>query len=382
MRRLLALSGLLVGSVASAQTGTSGFEKSALPAINFNSDEGFGYGITAQAYHYGDGSVKPYRYTIQPIVFLTTKGRRDVSVFFDAPHLLPANWRISSYVGREQQMATPFYGVGNETLHDEVLEKEPNPYFYRYGRTAMRFNADLQHSIVGPLRLLLGSGVRSVKIDRTPFDSGTTLLEQQSTPTSFPQETSLTFRGGLVYDTRDRETGPTRGQWIEGLVQRADNPFTRITATARTYVSVTNRLVWAQRVVAQNLSGDVPFYELFPIQGSFKDSEGLGGSATVRGLPMNRYAGKGIAFANEELRWRAAGFRAGGRESALILSGFVDAGRVWDRGLSLDGLASDYHMGFGGGARLRYGQNFVVALDIAHSKEATMPIYIGLGYPF
>jgi hemolysin activation/secretion protein len=71
-----------------------------------------------------------------------------------------------------------------------------------------------------------------------------------------------------------------------------------------------------------------------------------------------------------------------GRESALILSGFVDAGRVWDRGLSMDGLFSDYHMGFGGGARLRYGQNFVVALDIAHSKEATMPIYIGLGYPF
>lgn len=390
MKRLLALAGLFIGTVASAQAPARGLEKSALPAINFNSDEGFGYGITAQAYQYGDGTLKPYKYTIQPLIFLTTKGRRDVSVFFDAPHVLPANWRLSSYVGREQQLATPFYGVGNSTAHDETLEEDPNPYYYRYGRTSMRFNTDLQHAVAGPLRLLLGAGFRSVKIDRTPFDSGTTLLNQEG-PASFPKN-SVNFRGGLVYDTRDRETGPTRGQWIEALAQRAivtdgilvdpTERFNRVTATARTYVSVTNRVVWAQRIVAQNLFGDAPFYELFPIQGSFKDSEGLGGSATVRGLPMNRYAGKGIAFANEELRWRASEFRLTGRESALILSGFVDAGRVWERGLSMDGIASDYHMGFGGGARLRYGQNFVVALDVAHSKESTMPIYIGLGYPF
>jgi outer membrane protein assembly factor BamA len=390
MKRFLLLSVALVSSAASAQVGTGGLEKSALPAINFNSDEGFGYGIAAQVYHYGDGTVKPYRYTIQPLVFLTTKGRRDVSVFFDAPHLLPANWRISSYVGREQQLATPFYGVGNSTTHDETLEESPNPYYYRYGRTATRFSADLQHSLAGPLRVLLGTGVRSVTIDRTPFDSGTTLLAQQgggTLPTGW-----VNFRTGLVYDTRDRETGPSSGQWLETLVQRAietngmlvdpTDRFTRITATARTYVSVSSRLVWAQRVVAQNVSGDAPFYELFPIQGSFKDSEGLGGSGTVRGLPMNRYSGKGVAFANEELRWRASEFRFAGRESALILSGFVDAGRVWERGLSMDGLFSDYHMGFGGGARLRYGPNFVVALDVAHSKESTLPIYIGLGYPF
>src|SRR4051812_24538827 len=106
MKRLLALTGLFIGSVASAQTSARGLEKSGLPAINFNSDEGFGYGVTAQVYQYGDGSLKPYMYTIQPLVFLTTKGRRDVSLFFDAPHLLPANWRLSSYVGREQQLAT------------------------------------------------------------------------------------------------------------------------------------------------------------------------------------------------------------------------------------------------------------------------------------
>src|SRR3954464_15793686 len=112
MRRLLALSGLFVGSMAAAQSAPRGLEKSALPAINFNSDEGFGYGITAQAYQYGDGTLKPYLYTVQPLIFLTTKGRRDVSVFFDAPHVLPANWRMGVYAGFTEQLAAPYYGIG------------------------------------------------------------------------------------------------------------------------------------------------------------------------------------------------------------------------------------------------------------------------------
>jgi outer membrane protein assembly factor BamA len=382
MNRLLAVLALVVISDAGAQGVARGWETSALPALNFNSDEGFGYGITAQGYQYGDGTLRPYRYTIQPLLFLTTRGRRDVSVFFDAPHLLPGGWRVSSYAGREQQLATPYYGAGNSSAHDEALEKAPNPYYYRYGRTSLRFSADFQHAIRGPLRLLAGTGFRSVKIDRTPFDSGTTLIAQQFPGAEFSDGGSATVRGGLVFDTRDRETGPTRGQWIEGLAQRSFDGFTRLTGTARTYVPVTGRVVWAQRVVAQNLSGDAMFYDLNPIQGSFRDDEGLGGAGTVRGLPKNRYIGKGMVFANEELRWRAADFRARGRPSALILSAFVDAGRVWERGLSTDGLFSDYHTGFGGGARLRYGENFVVAVDVAHSSEATAPIYIGLGYLF
>jgi hypothetical protein len=139
-------------------------------------------------------------------------------------------------------------------------------------------------------------------------------------------------------------------------------------------VPLGDRLVWAQRIVGQQLAGAVPFYELVTIQGSFKDDEGVGGSGSVRGLPKNRFIGTELAFVNEELRYRAADFRIRNRESALILSTFVDAGRVFPGDGSL-------HFGYGGGARLRYGQNFVVALDVARSKEAT-PIYIGLGYPF
>jgi outer membrane protein assembly factor BamA len=392
MKRLMTLA-FLAGSAAAAQSAPRGWEMSALPATNFNSDEGFGYGITAQAYQYGDGSFKPYRYTIQPLIMLTTKGRRDVSVSFDAPHLLPEGWRITGSVAREQQLATPYYGAGNESAYDPGREAPPNPYYYRYGRTTLRLNGDVQRTVRGPLRVVVGGGIRSMKIDRTPFDSGTTLIAEETSPTDLKVSAS-TYRTGIVYDTRDRETGPTRGQWIDILAQRpGSGTFTRVTLTARSYIPAARRLVWAQRIVVQNIGGVTQFHDLPAIQGSFRDDEGLGGAASVRGLPKNRYIGKGVVFANEELRWRAMEFRLRERQSALIVSGFFDAGRVWESGLStfegsllkslfsINKLFAGYHTGAGVGARLAYGPNFVVAVDAARSNQGT-GIYIGLGYPF
>ena len=366
-----------------------GWQISGLPALNFNADEGFGYGAIVQAYNYGNGGAKPYAYLIQPLVFLTTKGRRDVSVFFDAPHLLPGDWRWGAYLGREQQLSTPYYGIGNATIHDSTNERPPNPYYYRYGRVGIRFSTDLQRPVMGPLRVLVGVGTRTSRIDDTPFDSGTTLLRVQTGGIGIPTKQATYLRSGLVFDTRDRESGPSRGQWVELLVQHAgkfaggDYSFTRVTATGRAYVSLTDRLVFAERVAVQNLSGaSVPFYELSTIQGSFSDDEGLGGSGTVRGWPKNRFTGKGLMFANQELRWRVSDFSLRSRPSALVLNGFVDAGRVWSTGLTTAGLLSDLHVGYGGGARLRYGQDFVVGLDVGHSKESGAAIYLGLGYPY
>jgi outer membrane protein assembly factor BamA len=295
---------------------------------------------------------------------------------------------LGAYLGREQQLATPYYGVGNTTTYDAANEAAPNPFYYRYGRVGIRFSADVQRPIAGPLRLLVGAGTRSAQIDLTPFDSGTTLLQTQQGGTRFPNARTTYGRAGLVYDTRDQETGPTRGQWIEVLAQRADKfaggdvAFTRVTSTARGYWSLNDRLVLAERVTGQNLWGQVPFYELSTIQGSFSDGEGLGGSGSLRGWPKNRFIGKGVLFTNNELRWRVSDFSLRHRSSALVLNGFVDAGRVWAGGMTANGLFSDLHAGYGGGARLRYGQDFVVGADIGHSRESGAAIYIGLGYPF
>ena len=69
-----------------------------------------------------------------------------------------------------------------------------------------------------------------------------------------------------------------------------------------------------------------------------------------------------------------------GSSFQLILSGFLDRGRVWKTAMPLDKILADMHTGYGGGVRLGMGENFVVAVDVGRSVEATSPIYIGLGY--
>ena len=366
----------------------TGLEVGAVPAINFDSDEGFGYGAIAELYQYGDGSRAPWAWTLQPKVFLTTGGRRDVTLFFDAPHLLPGNWRLDVWLGSEQQIATPYYGMGNATAYDASLDAKdgPDPHYYRFGRTRRGLTTDLQHRVLDPrIRVLVGAGLGRVRVVPVPKGEGTTLFAQEWGGAERAGWFNY-VRAGLVWDTRDRETGPRRGSWTELLVQRvdralgADVTYTRWTLADRRYVSLTHNLVFAHRVVLQDVNGDVPVYQLFTIQSSFKQQEGLGGANTVRGVPKNRYVGRGMLVWNAELRWRAADFMMLGRSFHATISAFLDQGRVWKDGVRFDELLSDLHRGVGGGLRIGMGEDFVVALDAGTSSETSLPIYIGLGY--
>lgn len=371
-----------------AQRGQRTYEISGLPALNFDADEGFGYGVILALYGYDPSSIS-YRWTVQPTVFLTTEGRRDYTLFFDAPSSLGHPWRVSGFLGREQQLATPYYGIGNDTPYDPAIEQGSTRYFYRYGRDRTRLTTDVQHALGSTsVRALLGAGLSSDRIDLTPFDSGTTLIQHDlSNRTPATGHTNY-LRAGLTWDTRDREIGSLSGTWADLLVQRVDkklgasSDYTRWTATARHYLPLGGHVTLANRLLVQNTTGDVPFFVLGEIQTTQKPQDGLGGSSSVRGLPKDRYVGKGIALANNELRWRAADFSLLGRRSAIVLSGFVDAGRVWSNGIDVSTAFSDVHTGYGGGARLGFGSSFVVAVDVGHSSQLTAPIYIGLGYMF
>jgi outer membrane protein assembly factor BamA len=383
----LCLSPLVVG--ANAQR-PKGIEISGLPALNFDADEGLGYGVLLALYAY-DPALTTYRWTLQPTVFMTTEGRRDYTLFFDAPSGSGRSWRKTLFVGHEQQLATPYYGIGNETPYDSTLEHGPTRYYYRYGRTRDRVSFDLQHGLGHPsVRALVGAGASNDVINLTPFDSGTTLIQRDLNNVT-PAKTHTNFiRAGITWDSRDREIGTQSGTWADLLVSRTDKAFgasqsyTRWTATARHYQPIGGggRLTLANRLLAQNTIGDAPFYMLSDIQATMKSQDGLGGSGSVRGVPKNRYLGKGILVSNNELRWRAAEFGLLGRRSSLVLSGFADAGRVWSDGIDLSTAFDELHAGYGGGARLGFGQSFVVALDVGHSKQSAAPIYIGLGYMF
>lgn len=379
---LLAAAGL----PALAQEKPTRVEVSGLPALNFDADEGFGYGAIVQLYGY-DANPSVYRWTLQPTVFLTTRGRRDYTAFFDMPSRPGHPWRVTAYAGREQQLSTPYYDIGNNTSHDAAFEQPPNVYYYRFGRDRLRATADLQHALGHPaLRFLIGGGVSTEKIDLSPFDSGTTLIQHEARPNMDGRSNYL--RLGLTYDTRDREVGAHSGTWADVLTQRVDkrlgatDDYTRTTATVRHYQPLGDRLTFANRLLMQNIYGSAPFYALSEIQTTQKSQDGLGGASTIRGLSKDRFIGKGTFLSNNELRWRALDFTRGGRQSSIILSSFVDAGRVWADGVDPGSTLHDLHYGYGGGVRLAYGPSFVVSTDYARSGQSTSGLYIGLGYLF
>jgi outer membrane protein assembly factor BamA len=388
-RRVLCLAlAMVLPTALRAQQPNRSFEVSGLPALNFDADEGFGYGLILALYGYAPSS-STYRWTVQPTVFLTTQGRRDYTLFFDSPSSAERPWRFTAYAGRERQLAFPYYGLGNATAYDSSVEHGSTRYFYRYGRDRTRFTADVQHPVgSSAVRVLVGVGASSDRINLTPFDSGTTLIQRDLSNRTPPTGHTNYVRAGLTWDTRDREIGTTSGSWVDILVQHvakslgATSDYTRWTAAARHYQPIGGRLTLAQRIVAQNTTGDAPFYILGELQTTQKPQDGLGGSSSIRGLPKDRYIGRGVVVANNELRWRAADFGLLGRPSSLILSGFVDAGRVWSNSIDLTSIAQDLHTGYGGGARLALGSSFVVAVDVGHSAQATAPVYIGLGYMF
>lgn len=366
------------------------WEVAGIPALNFDADEGFGYGAILELYNYGDGAVEPYAFTIQPNLLFTTGGRRDVSLFLDAPKLLPGGWRITATASREQQLATPYYGVGNQSVHDTAREAAPNNYYYRYGHVKRVLSADLQRKLPRlPIRVLGGARISTATLDAFPFDSGTTLLASELPASGEPMHGWWNaVRAGLVYDTRDREVGPRRGTWSDVLVQRylpalgSERDYTRWTVTDRRYYPLGRAVVYAQRVLLQGASGDVPVHDLATVQTSFKGQEGLGGAKTVRGLPRNRYQGKGLLLVNSELRWRAADFRLLRAPSHLVLTTFADAGRVWAGNPRLGEVATGVHVGYGAGARLGMGDSFLIAVDVGRSSQVAAAPYIGLGYLF
>ncbi len=365
-----------------------GVEVSGVPALNFDADEGFGYGAVLALYKYEPGSTA-YTWTLQPTVFLTTRGRRDYTVFFDALSTDTRPWRVTAYAGREQQLAAPYYGIGNETPFDATLETGATRYYYRYGLDRLRASVDVQHTLGRPsLRYLIGAGASSEKVDLTPFDSGSTLIEHDLNGLQPGSTRTNYLRAGLTWDTRDREIGTTSGTWADLLVQRVDTKlgaswnYTRWTAAVRHYQPFGGRVTVANRLVLQNTIGDAPFYSLSELATTQKSQDGLGGTSTIRGIPKDRYVGKGMLVSNNELRWRAADFGLIGRQSSLILSGFVDAGRVWSDGVDLSTALSELHAGYGGGVRLAFGPSFVISTDVGHSSQSAAAIYIGLGYLF
>jgi hypothetical protein len=123
----------------------------------------------------------------------------------------------------------------------------------------------------------------------------------------------------------------------------------------------------AQRVIAEGMRGDVPFFALGTIF-STEPLEGLGGGDVLRGFPNTRYVDR-LKLVNQfELRTRFYNGVVAGQLLRADIVPFWDMGRVWSRVQDLK--INHFHHSFGSIVKMTWNKNFVVAISLGISKDA------------
>jgi outer membrane protein assembly factor BamA len=415
----------------------SGWNFGALPAITFDNDLGFQYGAFVNLFDYGDGSRYPnYEHSLYLEVSRYTKGSGVYRFYYDSDQLIK-DVQTSMDLSYLTDQTYDFYGfngydaVFNRNWIDEDAADYRTRMFYKYDRKLFRWKIDLQGKIAtGRFRWIAGFNFLNFKIDKVKLEK---LNEGKSGSDVLPDVPGLyehyidwgiikeeeadggfvpTFKGGLVWDTRDNKPNPMKGIWAEAVllvspnILGAESSFSKLSLTHRQYFTIIpDDLSLAYRIAWQTtLSGNVPFYYQSQVITSVMKgatSEGLGGSKTLRGIRRNRVVGDGVLLANVELRWKFARFQLLNNNFYLGLNGFVDFGQVTDKIEFVNPLSpemssiryADYfedhaeqmHISYGAGLRIAMNQNFIIALDYgiaADERDGDSGFYMGLNYLF
>ncbi len=400
----------------------TGWHFAGLPLVNFNSDEGVGYGLRVAAYDHGQNE-KPYRFAAIAQFFQTTNGVAYHALQLDAPRLNGSHWRVGGQLQLYAERFSNYFGLGNGSIRDpdfftctdrDAVESNPNvcpgnPRFIgtRYNNYSERVPAvllNVRRDLTDDWQLFLGYRFRYYDLEvRYPEDdlgqdapsklvedleAGADLVGLELDDAGNPRgQRDGDLRVGIIYDTRDNEPAPTSGMWHAVLVRMAGPVaggrfwYGGVTANLRFYQRLLPRLVLAARLLGDFSFGNVPFYQL-SLTAGLSDLDGIGGGSTLRGVVKNRFIGKIKTTASAELRYRFASFDLFAQDIDLTLMAGFDAGRVW-ADYERDGPFFSFATGAVAGFYAAWNDNFVVRADYAQSfDQETSGLYITFNHYF
>lgn len=410
------------------ETVKTGWTFGALPAIAYNSDEGFRYGALANFYYYGDGTTYPdYLHSLYFEWSRTTKGNGLNNFFYDSEYLIP-DTRTTFDLMYLTEQALDFYGFnGYEAPYNLAFEDpEDMGYFsrlyYRHDRKLLRITADFQRDLgVEDWKWLGGVGFFGVQTGPVDVDNLNEGVDPEDDdflpnasiyndyvdagiiPDDLKEGGNTTFlKGGVMHDTRDELANPMSGMWTEGFLMAAPSfmgtgnyGYLQAVFIHRHYFTlIKDRLSLANRLGYQGkLAGNMPFY-MFPfIYNSYKTNDGFGGAKTVRGVRRNRIQGEGIAYGNFELRYKALKFHAANQNFYISTSVFADFAMVTQKydvdygntptTLIVAPQNDTPHWGTGVGLHIVMNRNFVVAVNYGMAldeQDGDSGLYIGLNF--
>lgn len=269
-----------------------------------------------------------------------------------------------TFQGHATQLeVTRFHGFGNDTPDDAPSDR------YKVWETEYQASAAYHRRMGERGQVYLGPRVRYTRPELEEGGPAEVLRPFGSEP--FGQAGGF---AGIEVDTRDLVTYPRSG--LHARVEAdaypalwdAPEAFGGVGGTAATYLPLPLPL---ETTLALRAGGDVAWGG-FP----FQEAAFLGGSASLRGSPRQRFAGDAAAFAGAEVRAFLTRFNFISRGDLGVIA-LADAGQVWADDDSSDKL----HTGFGGGIWVGILDRTRTA-SLVYAAGEDQAVYFTLGMPF
>ncbi len=379
-----------------------------VPDLSSDPVNGFGYGAEGTIYFNGKKSDPFFKYTayrakIDVALFNTTKSQRELKVAVDIPYILNSKWRFRGEMAYEVNPNHLYFGINSQTslkglsyypngdqtqalvTNSSYANYERsltgiNQFYNTYQKQEAIINVSMERSFLeGRLRTLIGFEAATVNISTF---SGNSFLRNDFNAglISGVGKNTITFAQlGLIYDSRDLETDPSKGIFAEltnelslkVLGSNADfnKTFGHVNYYHKLFPSVFKKLVFAGRIAMGYTAGKSPFFEYQDQWSSEGSIEGLGGGATLRGYKQCRFLDRLTQFNNFELRYRFAQFTVLKQHLAFSAVPFFDFGAVWNTGDVMFKQLKNYRYNEGIGLRIAWNVNTILRFDYAISKE-------------
>lgn len=336
----------------------TGWNFGPLPVVGFDSDLGLQYGLCCDIFNYGDGTNYPqYNYKINIEASTYTKGSSILRTYGDFKTLIPDGKLFFdiTYFNAPKFGFYGFNGFAQEYDPDLIswnpgadVKDDAKSGFNFMSRNQFRALVSIRKTISGNLSAAAGIAFYHITTDalelkeykgqQTLYDIyclDGLIRENEKNGGNVTQ-----LRAGLVYDSRNHDSDPTKGQNIEASVVYSPDLIDREGySNLGFHLSISeflplygNNVTFAVRALLQtNLWGEIPYYFTNNINSMFfrkMYTEGVGGSASVRGLNRNGVLGNGFIMLNSEIRWRIYDFKFINQNWQIATNPFFDAGKI------------------------------------------------------
>lgn len=270
-----------------------------------------------------------------------------------------------------------FYGRGNESVFNKTGD------FVRYYRTRFSIydlNPQLRWRSAGNKNSVsIGPSLQFYRFDKDDntgrFINNTSLIGSYDSATIDKDKLHVGAAVDYVYDNRNNKIIPQWGSYVRIQLQgyqgvgEYSKSFARLVPEIALYKNLNAK---ATIILAERFGGNITVGKTAFYQSAF-----LGGQENLLGYRQYRFSGQHSFYNNLELRIKLADVASYILPGQLGITGFWDAGRVWEK----EDHSDKWHHGVGGGIYFAPVSMVAFSFVVGNSTEGWYP-YFTMGFRF